>query len=246
LINRLFCNTVSAMAAIVKKNKNKNKRRPADRDSSDIEAEEPEVEEPTPAKAKSQKAKASTAAGPAPGAEPVDKEALTQEAFKVIEEGISQPDAQKGNKAFIPKDWHICFAAHLGKYRKFLNKHPSKYVVVDTDNGNFVVKRAAEVPQAALEQKKTLWVASLESAWKDFCMAYPKSERDVQKFIAKIPGQTKDAPSKSSPKLSPKQSPKMSPRSSPVAEPVKKLKLKKKKDLSLMEPRTSSTLRDRR
>lgn len=207
------------MATKVKKNRNLNKKRPADRDSSDADADEPET---LPAKSKAPlvdakpvkdgKKSASSAASDGKAA-PVDREALIEEALKVVDDGISKPDAQIGGRGFVPRDWHLRFAPELGKYRKFLNKHPEKFVVVDTENGNFVVKRAGE----AVPSTRSGWIKVLETAWKAYCAAVPKDERDVSNFIAAIPGQSKN---KERPPSSPRSSPKSSPKAAPATAPA--------------------------
>jgi len=231
--------------AVAKKTtmKNKNKKRPADRDSSDAFSDEAVVQEAAAGgKKKKQKTapaaasngesqKKSTAVAPGADGKPVDKDALTQEALKEIGEGIAKPDAQKGNKLFIPLDWHIRFGPALGKYRKFLNKHPEKFVAVNTgkDNGaNFIIMRAGEAPaQTAKMSLDSAWKEALDNAWKAYCSTVPKADRDIQKFIAEIPGQSGAPSVPSSPKGSPS-SPKSSPKAAPDAAPTRKVKKKLK------------------
>lgn len=238
--------------AVAKKttNKNKNKKRPADRDSSDAFSDEAVVQEAAVVGKKKKMKKTSTtvveasaaaskgesqkkgkAIGPGADGKPVDKDALAKEALKEIGEGISKPDAQKGNKLFIPRDWHIRFGPELGKYRKFLSKHPEKFVAVNTgkDNGsNFIIMRADEAPvQTAKIGLDDAWKRALDDAWKAYCTSVPKGDRDIQKFIAEIPGQRATPSIPSSPKSSPS-SPKNSPKAAPDAAPTRKVKKKLK------------------
>lgn len=185
-----------------------------------------EAEEAPAAAAKGGKKQSKSVAPGADGA-PVDKVALEQDALKEIEEGIAKPNSQKDGKAFIPKDWHIRFGPVLGKYRKFLNKHADKYVAVDTENGKFTVMRAGEAP---VQTPRLPWKKALETAWKAYCIAVPRDDRDVKKFIHEIPGQKGTSGSPSSPKSSPS-SPKSSPKAAPDASPTDKVTLKVKKKL---------------
>jgi hypothetical protein len=246
------------------KMKNKKKRRPADRDSSDAEADKeqavpsnpPSVEpKSVPAKTSKKAAKRAAADDAAPAAKkakvekavkeekiekseaPVsekDKEALIKEAVSIIEEGIAKPDAQKGGKAFIPVNWSSKFKNALGKYRKFINSR-GEFVAIDTDGGNFVVKRASDAAGEVAPAGSGKWKKLLYSAWIGYCEAVPKAERDFQKFIAEIPqkGKSSKGQPEGSPKTKAQSSPKVQPKADPIdavpAEPKVASKLKKKK-----------------
>jgi|Transcript_108202 hypothetical protein len=138
------------------------------------------------------------------------KIAIEKEALKIIEDGISQPDAQKDGKAFIPREWHAKFKNVLGKYRKFVETS-GKYVAVDTAGGNFVVKRIGDAGVREALPPDGKWKRLLNSAWIAYCEAVPKENRDLQKFMDEVPGQ-KPKMNPSSPKISPS-SPKISPSS---------------------------------
>jgi hypothetical protein len=155
-----------------------------------------------------------------------EKEALTKEALAAIEKGLSEKDAQKGGKAFIPTTWASKFKTVLGKYRKFINAQHG-YVAIDTEGGNFVVKRASEVGDEA-SPTNGKWKKLLYNAWIGYCEAVPKAERDFQKFISEIPGRgTKSSPEAST-KSKSTSSPQVSPKADPKAAPAPTLKAKKK------------------
>mmetsp|Transcript_20069 Transcript_20069/g.43792 ORF Transcript_20069/g.43792 Transcript_20069/m.43792 type:complete len:252 (-) Transcript_20069:209-964(-) len=137
-----------------------------------------------PAAKEDAKPKAETKAAPISLDKPSKGEVarLTEEAIAAILENIQKPECQKDGKAFIPDDWGSKYKNALGKYRKFLERHPDKFTVCDTGAFDYVVKVATE---GAVPQR---WQKELVKAWRLYCEATKESSRDIDEFIKAIPG----------------------------------------------------------
>lgn len=139
-----------------------------------------------------------------------EQEALAKEAISLIIKGISAPGVTQVQSAFIPDVWAKTYKTKLGKYRRFIEKHPDLFKIVSSKEkpNNFVIKNAKD---ASSDANKLVVSAS------------PKLPASPKPRFA------------SSPRLSPKANPRVglavvgSPKSSPKVVPAKKAKFRERR-----------------
>lgn len=116
---------------------------------------------------------------------------LAKEVVAMILKGIAEPESQKDGKAFVPSDWSMKFKPKLGPYKKFLLAHPDEFALVEDGTGNFIIKRPQDVdPNEKTKAplvKGTTWQKKLLDAWLAYCLIVPRSDRDLNAFLAPLP-----------------------------------------------------------
>jgi len=133
---------------------------------------------------------------------------LTAAAMEEILKTLAAGDAEKGTQG-MPENWHITYKLALGSYKKFCKKQTEKLVVVDRENGNFIVAKKGAANLPAPPPPGQLWKKHLANAWNSYCKAFDKEDRSVENFINSLPKGAKDskpdgaAPAKAAPKAAP-------------------------------------------
>mmetsp|Transcript_87137 Transcript_87137/g.188659 ORF Transcript_87137/g.188659 Transcript_87137/m.188659 type:complete len:250 (-) Transcript_87137:43-792(-) len=210
----------------------------------------PKAEAPSSPKITGKKEK-KEAKEPAEGSvSPEEKARLAAEAMKEILKALGEADPAKGTQG-MPDNWHIKYKLALGSYKKFAKQQTDKLVVVDRENGNFVVAKKGDKNIPAPPPPGQLWKRCLTNAWNSYCKAVDKEDRSVENFVASLPKGARDSkPDGASPAKTPKAAPAKAQNTKKrkaedddddeeeeeAMPPMSKLKAKKKKKRSATSP----------
>lgn len=112
------------------------------------------------------------------------KQALLEKVLKEIEAGIESTNTDLN--AFSPENWAKRYKPIFGRYKKFLQQYPDKFLVYEMANGDYILrKQGDEAP--SLPNTTSAWGSMVSKAWRLFCLHYPKSGRNFRWFIDALP-----------------------------------------------------------